>query len=39
MPPAQVLQEIYDRLAGYPICFQALTLADAARLRELTAAG
>ncbi|MCX6895972.1 MAG: hypothetical protein NTZ16_10840 [Verrucomicrobia bacterium] len=38
MPSAQVLQEIYDRLAGYPICFQALTMADAAKLRSLAAA-
>jgi hypothetical protein len=38
MPSEQVLREIYDRLAGYPICFQALSLADAAKLRTLAAA-
>ena len=38
MPSTQVLQDIYDRLAGYPICFQALTLADDAKLRSLAAA-
>ena len=39
MPSEQVLREIYDRLAGYPICFQALTLADAAKLRNLVLLG
>ncbi|MFM2293815.1 MAG: putative transrane bacteriophage adsorption protein [Verrucomicrobiota bacterium] len=37
LPLASALAELYDRLGGYPICFQALTFADAAKLRELAA--
>ena len=35
MPSPQILQVIYDRLAGYAICFQALNFADVGKLREL----
>ncbi|MFM2082952.1 MAG: Type secretion system protein N-terminal domain, partial [Verrucomicrobiota bacterium] len=37
LPTAPVLAELYDRLGGYPVCFQALTFADAAKLRDLAA--
>jgi len=39
MPSEQVLREIYDRLGGYPLCFEALNFADAARLRSLVMPG
>ena len=37
MPTAPVLAELYDRLAGYPLCFQALNFADAGTLRQFAA--
>jgi adsorption protein B len=35
MPSLETLHAIYDRLSGYSLCFQALSVADAARLHEL----
>jgi bacteriophage N4 adsorption protein B len=37
LPSPQMLAELYDRLGGYALCFQALNLADAAKLRALAA--
>jgi adsorption protein B len=35
LPSPRVLADLYDRLGGYALCFQALNLADVARLRQL----
>ena len=37
LPSPRVLREIHDRLAGYPIFFQALSYSDAIKLRDLAA--
>jgi len=38
LPSSRTLREIHDRLAGYPIFFQALSHADAIKLRDLVSA-
>jgi bacteriophage N4 adsorption protein B len=35
LPSAHTLREIHDRLAGYPVFFQALSYPDAIQLRQL----
>jgi hypothetical protein len=35
VPPARVLNEIYTRLTGYPVCFQALSLEDFRSIQRL----
>ena len=37
LPSPRVLREIHDRLAGYPVFFQALSYSDAIKLRDLVA--
>ena len=36
MPVLTTLQSIYERLAGYALCFEAVSLADAKKLRDLS---
>ena len=37
LPVLETMQTIYDRLSGYPLSFELLSLADSARLQKLSA--